>query len=183
MSEPIPDNAPTGGGKTSYDRELLLHDYTMCHAGYTSRDKLVALEFSQLLQAFVLFASLTSAARILQPFNEDITLFVVVLLLTSGTFALIAFLINIEGKASSKKALRKRMAEIENNIDRPEVSHWKSIVERDKYPAEKQVKSLTGARREDGSASKYFVYAAYTIIAVWFILSGLLLFFGQFISV
>ena len=81
--------------KDIHDRELLLHDYSMCHAGYTSRDRLVAQEFTQFLTSFVLFLSIMAAAKALKAFNENITLLVIVLLFIGGTCALIAYLINI----------------------------------------------------------------------------------------
>ncbi len=170
---------------SKHDRELIIHDYLMCHAGYTSRDQLVAQEFFQLLQTFIFFSSLTSAVRVLQPFNEKLTFFVIALLLISGSCALIAYLVNIEGKASSKKALRERMVQIEKKLKSDEFCYWRAIAKRKKYPAEKLIKNMHDGddRWEVGSASKYFVVASYIIIIVWVILGFLLIFFEKFIPI
>ena len=60
------------------------------------------------------------------------------------------------------------MADIECLLGPEDLLHWKKIVDRKLYPIEKLVKTKKGDRNEEGSASKFFVFASY-ILFMWLV--------------
>jgi hypothetical protein len=161
--------------------DFLLIDYQTCHDGYIARDALVPKEFAQMLRAFVLLLALASATRVLHSINPKVELLILGLILLAGTLSLFAYVINIEAKASAKRALRLRMVKLEEQISPELMQYWQAIVERDMFAFERLCKQVTSKRVEKGSASHYFVWAARVVFVVWLILAVLLFLWDKII--
>jgi hypothetical protein len=162
--------------------KILLTDYKVCHDGYISRDALVPKEFHQMLQSFVIFLALASSTRVLNSFNGRVEFFVLFMIFLTGTCCLLAYNINIEAKASVKRALRKRMAEIEKQpILADQIQYWKCVVDRTYFMTEHIYKKKDDHdnRMEHNSASSFFVISSRILLIVWLIAISLLFFWDQ----
>ena len=151
------DNIPEKEKDTKLN--ILLTDYKVCHDGYVARDTLVPREYHQMLQAFVVLLALAYAPKALHAFNSRIEFFLVMILISIGTLTLIAYAINIEAKASARRALRKRMVDIEKEIEKSfpcdPLQYWKAVVQRKYFAMENIYKQRDpdDPRKEMNSAS------------------------------
>ncbi len=161
--------------------DVLLADYKACHDGYMSRDMLVPREFHQMLQSLIFLLALAAGTRTLHSFNDRVELFVLLIIIFIGTLSLAAYAINIEAKASVKRALRKRMVDIEKAVTTDQLQYWKAIVQREYFLFENVYKRRddTDNRKEWRSASYFFVLSARILIVIWLIAVSLLLFWDQ----
>ena len=154
--------------------ELLLHEYKVCHDGYIARDGLVPVEFSHMVRTYLILVGFLTAFKLV--IKTDIELGTILFTLTSaiGLLCLFSYSINIECKASSKGAIRHRMSEIEKIFEEAELPlrYWYSVVNRETSGIERFIKrkSSSDSREEKGSASIWFVRAAYLIVLSWVLL-------------
>ncbi len=159
---------------------VMLEEYKVCQDGYMTRDGLVPSEFSDMLRTFFTLLAISAAFKVLMSYEPRFGSVLFLLTATIGVCCLFAFAVNIEAKASSKRALRKRMVEIEEYFQTKslKLEYWKSIVQREKYWIESHYKDQKGERNEKGSAARFFVYASRFLVIVWVVLQ-LIMFFGN----
>lgn len=164
---------------TNYD--VLLTDYKVYHDGYINRDSMVPKEFHQMLQCFVVLVALVSGTGAFHTFNIRVELFIFLVVFIIGTLSLGAYAVNIEAKASVKRALRRRMVEIEESIPSDHLQYWKAVACR-KYLLFENVykkRDKKNNRVEKRSASCFFVVSARILLSLWFIVISLLFFWDQ----
>ena len=160
--------------------DLLINEYKICHDGYISRDGLVPTVFTQMLRTFILLVAFVAASKILSSSHMSVGIFLYLLVFVMGFTCLFAYAVNIEAKASTKKALRIRMVDIELAFVDKELplNYWKSVVTRKKSWIENIYKIKQDERNESGSASNFFVFSAWLLVFVWVLLAAVM-FFGD----
>lgn len=160
--------------------ELAAKEYDVCHSGYISRDGLIPKEFFYMLKCFVTFLAISALFKVLMNYHWALGSFLYLLTAFSGICCLFAFAVNIEVKASSKRALRKRMTDIEEYFlkKRLDLEYWKSIVNRDKSWSEFIYKTKTAERIEKGSGTYFFVVASRVLVCAWIVLQ-ISMYFGN----
>ncbi len=161
-------------------QELMALEYRVCHEGYMSRDGLVPEEFSQMLRSFLILLGFSTAVKLLFSTHMEFGAFLYWLIAVIGLSCLIAYSVNIEAKSSCKRALRKRMSDIEGKFRKLKSEHcpgyWQAVVGRDKGWIESICKRIGSDRTEKGSASGFFVFASWILVLTWIFLECVMYF-------
>lgn len=149
-------------------------EYSILMEGYHSRDEVVSQTFFEMIQAFTFFLVLINAAEIVV--NQKILFTVYIMLSLTGFMSLLAFLLDLQGNASARRALRLRCCELELEMKEFGPSYWGSIRNRIKFFEESVFKPV---RRnpdiERLASSDFFIISARFLIIAWVVFSIALL--------
>jgi uncharacterized membrane protein YuzA (DUF378 family) len=86
-----------------------------------------------MLQVFFILFTLIASTKAFANFDRAFALIIYIILGFTGIIALVTFLIDIQANTSTKTALRRRGAEIEQQLCNPNLQHWATISTRDKF--------------------------------------------------
>lgn len=143
-----------------------MQEYEILISGYHSRDEVVSQTFFEMMQVFVFFLALNSAANIVV--NEKILFVVYIVLSLTGFVAMMAFLLDLQGNASARRALRQRCCEIELELGDTAPKYWFSIRDRPKFFEESLFKpKLSNTAMERLASSDFFIVAARFVLIAW----------------
>ena len=117
---------------------ILLEEYSVCNEGYNNRDSMIFSEFSVLLAVFSGLSAILVyiSDKLIQPLLS-ISIFILGIL---GFLSIMSISIDIQSTHSSKVAIRKRMKDIEAELngDKVIIQLWtKKIENRERYLLER----------------------------------------------
>lgn len=147
-------------------QDKLWQDYELLLSGYHSRDQVVSQTFHEMIQAFAVWLVLLNAAQIV--WSDSWLLVVQLVLAVSGLVSLFAYLLDLQGNTSARRALRRRCIDIEDSVKVGGPTYWKTVRGREKFFEERVVKpNGMKPEHERFASSNFLVVAGRLLIVSW----------------
>ena len=167
---------------------IFIREYEQCNFGYNSRDLIAGELFSKLIHTFSFFLALLFGVNVFSSINHNLRTLLGVAIAFLGIVSLGSLLLDLEGTASVKVVLRRRMREIERlfaNLGAPRI--WTLIDRRrNRYLEEILFKRLeqTGRRelQEKETELEIFVVASRLFLGLWIVVSLAIILWGESLS-